>query len=144
MAFPTRVRYGLRLLVRLAVQRPERLASITDIAMMEKISVKYLEQIVSMLKPLGILTSTRGPRGGYALAKAPQEITLDEVFSSLGGIDTPAPCICKDKYDCDRVTICATRPFWLELDLHMRDFLRNKTLQNLVDNAPGRNEFTPF
>lgn len=144
MAFPTRVRYGLRLLVRLAVQGPEHLASMTDIALEENISVKYLEQIVSMLKPLGILTSVRGARGGYVLAKDPKEITLESVFSSLGGLDAPAPCMCKGKDDCDRMTICTTRPFWLEFDLHMRDFLRNKTLQDLVDKAPKQNEFIPL
>lgn len=144
MALPTRVRYGLRLLVRLAVQGPERLSSMADIAVEENISVKYLEQIVSMLKPLGILTSVRGARGGYVLAKDPKKITLESIFVNLGGLDAPAPCMCKGKTNCDRTDICTTLPFWLEFDQHMRSFLRGKTLQDLVDQAPERNEFEPL
>lgn len=139
MALPTRVRYGLRLLVRLAIQGPEQRASMADIALEESISVKYLEQIVGMLKPLGLLAAVRGARGGYVLAKDPKEITLDVIFSCLGGLEGPVPCLCGGA--CDRVSVCTTRPFWEEFDRHVHDFLRGRTLKDLVDKAPPQNEF---
>ena len=134
MALPTRVRYGLRLLVRLAIQGPEQRSSMAEIAMEESISVKYLEQIVGMLKPLGILAAIRGARGGYILAKDPEDITLESIFSCLGGLDGPVPCVCGTA--CERMDICTTRPFWEELDDCVRNFLRGRTLKDLADKAP--------
>jgi Rrf2 family protein len=132
MAFSTRVRYGLRLLVRLALQSPERRTSMAEIAAAEAVSPKYLEQIVGMLKPLGILTAVRGAGGGYVLAQDPRDITLDSVFACLGELDGLAPCV-KKPAACGRVHLCATYAFWTDFDRHMRDYLRSRTLHDLTD-----------
>ena len=55
-----------------------------EIAREEGVSVKYLEQIVRVLRPAGILRSARGAKGGYALAKSPDAIRMDEAKSKLG------------------------------------------------------------
>lgn len=134
MAYPTRVRYGLRLLVRLAIQEESRL-SMYEIAQEEGVSVKYLEQIVSLLKPLGVLESVRGAHGGYCLVCNPSEITMDRIFESLGGLDASAPCF-EDESICSRVAVCTTKPFWGQLDTHLRGFLKNMTLADIVASAP--------
>ncbi len=133
MAYPTRVRYGLRFLVRLALQGECRL-SINEIAQEEEVSVKYLEQIVNRLKPLGILESIRGARGGYCLARDPATITIARVFESLGGLAAPVPCM-EDDFDCGRGHVCTTRPFWEKLDAHVRGFLEGMTLADIVAAA---------
>ncbi len=135
MAYPTRIRYGLRLLMRLASQGGRRL-SIGSVAVEEGVSVKYLEQIVNLLRPLGIITSTRGPRGGYELARDPAQVTLESIFDSLGGLTAPVPCL-DAPAGCSRTPVCMTRPFWLEFDAHMRKYLRSQTLRDLMPNAPG-------
>jgi len=129
--YPTRVRYGLRLLVRLALQEDPWHLSMRDISVVEGISIKYLEQIVALLKPAGILESARGSRGGYALACDPSEISLDVVFEHLGGIASPAPCF-MDGAVCDRMKICTTRPFWVQFDANVRSYLRSVTLADIV------------
>ncbi|MCC8194806.1 MAG: Rrf2 family transcriptional regulator [Deltaproteobacteria bacterium] len=140
MAYPTRVRYGLRLLVRLALQDDARL-SMSDIAQEEGVSIKYLEQIVGLLKPLGILESVRGAHGGYRLVDDPAQITMDRVFESLGGLSASAPCF-EDAGICERVEYCTTKPFWGLLDEHVRGFLRRTTLADVVASAPkGGEEF---
>ncbi len=131
MAYPTRIRYGLRLLARLAIQAQSGYVSIADIASEEGVSVKYLEQIVGLLRPLGILTSVRGARGGYALVSSPAEVTLEAVFESLGGLDAPTPCV-ETPSGCNRAPVCAARSFWSEFDAHMRSYLRSKTLADLI------------
>lgn len=135
MAFPTRVRYGLRLLVRLAIQDEFRHLSMSEIAQEEGVSVKYLEQIVSLLKPLGILESVRGARGGYSLTRDPSEICMDKVFEALGGLTAPAPCI-DDETCCGRLEVCTTRPFWLDIDIARRQYLADITLADIVAGAP--------
>ena len=143
MAYPTRVRYGLRLLVRLALQSESQHLSIGEIANEEGVSVKYLEQIVSLLKPLGILVSVRGARGGYALVRDPAEVTMDSVFESLGGLSAPAPCF-EDVKLCTRVNVCTTRLFWRDFDTNTRAYLRGVTLADIVTQAPqGGVEFDP-
>ena len=135
MAYPTRVRYGLRLLVRLALQDESRRLSMTEIAQEEGVSIKYLEQIVSLLKPLGILESVRGARGGYCLVADPTRITLDKIFESLGGLSSPAPCF-DDAGVCCRVDVCTTRPFWGKLDTHLRQYLGSLSLADVVADTP--------
>lgn len=135
MAYPTRVRYGLRLLVRLAIQDESRRLSMTEIAQEEGVSIKYLEQIVSLLKPLGILGSVRGARGGYCLVKDPAEICMDAVFESLGGLSASTPCL-DGAVVCSRVGVCTTKPFWMKLDHRMRGFLQSVSLADIVAEAP--------
>lgn len=137
MSYPTRVRYGLRFLVRLALQDEPGHLSMTEIAQEEGISVKYLEQIVSLLRPLGILQSIRGARGGYALARVPAEVYLDKVFTSLGGLEASAPCF-TDTSVCSRVKVCTTRPFWMQLDHRMRSYLGGVSLADVVAIALSR------
>lgn len=135
MSYPTRARYGLRLLVRLALQSDDRHLSIAEIAHEEGVSVKYCEQIVSLLKPMGVLRSIRGARGGYSLLCDASEISMDRVFSSLGVLTPPVPCI-NDPSVCERFVICTTRSFWVELDARRRAFLRGITLADIAANAP--------
>lgn len=135
MAYPTRVRYGLRLLVRLALQDESRRLSMSEIAQEEGVSIKYLEQIVSLLKPLGILESTRGARGGYSLVKDPSAIPMDKIFESLNGLSFPAPCV-DDAAVCRRLNVCTTRPFWIKLDRHIREYLKGLSLADVVADIP--------
>ncbi|MCR5562153.1 MAG: Rrf2 family transcriptional regulator [Desulfovibrio sp.] len=132
MRFSTRTRYGLRFLLRLAVQPPGILTELRQIAEKENISCGYLEQMVHALKPLGILRAVRGMGGGYALAKPPAEIPLEPVFECLEGDLAPVACVAGGK-NCQRECLCSTREFWLEMDVHIRVFLKNKTLQTLLD-----------
>ena len=139
MRFSTRTRYGLRFLLRLAAQPPGRLLQLGQVAREERISSGYLEQIVRALKPLGILRAVRGTGGGYALAKPASEINMEDVFLHLEGEIAPVRCLTTSK-TCTHEDRCSTRSFWQALDRHMRDFLRQRTLQEMSEqcnNTPG-------
>lgn len=131
MKFSTRTRYGLRFLIRLASHPPDKLMQLGELAREESISPGYLEQIVRALKPMGILRSVRGAAGGYALACPPEEINLEQIILHLEGGIAPVVCLAREN-SCARAPICSTRPFWQALDNHMRTFLREMTLQQLV------------
>lgn len=89
MRYSTRTRYGLRFLINLAGRPAGSCVQLAEIAREEGVSVKYLEQIVRVLRPAGILRSARGAKGGYALAKSPDAIRMDEVFERLEGHISP-------------------------------------------------------
>ncbi|CAI3224662.1 Rrf2 family transcriptional regulator [Desulfovibrio legallii] len=133
MRFSTRTRYGLRFLLRLAAQPQGSLLQLGQVAKEENISSGYLEQIVRALRPMGILRAVRGSGGGYALAKPPQDINMEEVFQHLEGEISPVRCLTKGRH-CLRETRCSTRGFWSELDEHIRGFLRQRSLQNIIDS----------
>lgn len=131
MRYSTRTRYGLRLLVNLASRPEGACVRLSEIAREEGISVKYLEQIVRALRPSGLLHSSRGARGGYALARPASEIFMDEVIACLEGHVSPMECL-HPETACSRREVCSTRDFWLEMDREIRNFLSGVPLARFV------------
>ena len=87
MKLSTRSTYGMRALIELALTSGRGPVSASLIAARQDLSVAYLEQLLHRLKRRGIVTSVRGPRGGYALAREPQRITMAEVVRVLDWTD---------------------------------------------------------
>ena len=87
MKLSTRSTYGMRALVELALASGHGPVSASLIAKRQDLSVAYLEQLLHRLKKQGFVSSIRGPRGGYLLARAPQRITLADVVRVLDGED---------------------------------------------------------
>ncbi len=131
MKLSTKGRYGTRALLELALHRGDGPVLLKDIASRQQISLSYLEHLISPLIAGGILRSTKGPRGGISLAKAPEEIKLSEVIQLLEGSVAPVDCV--DNPDiCDRSSYCVTRDIWSELKNVMSGVLESTTLQDLV------------
>ena len=84
MNFSKRSRYGIRALIDLA-EHTDSPCALCEIAERNNISIKYLEQIFSVLKKAGIIKSIKGPQGGYLLAKRPESITVADVIYALDG-----------------------------------------------------------
>ena len=80
MKISTKGRYALRLMLDIAKYGEEGPVRVKEIAKRQEISVKYLEQIISILTKAGYVRSTRGPQGGYRLAKAPEEYTVGMIL----------------------------------------------------------------
>lgn len=85
MKLSTRSTYGMRALVELALASGRAPLSAALIAKRQELSVAYLEQLLHRLKRHGLVTSIRGPRGGYLLAKDPRQITMADVVQILDG-----------------------------------------------------------
>lgn len=85
MRLSTRSTYGMRALVELALASGHGPVSATHIAKRQDLSVAYLEQLLHRLKKEGFVSSVRGPRGGYALAREPRRITMGQVVRVLDG-----------------------------------------------------------
>ena len=85
MRLSTRSTYGIRALVELALASGRGPVSASLIAKRQDLSVAYLEQLLHRLKKQKLVSSIRGPRGGYVLAKDPQQITMADVVRVLDG-----------------------------------------------------------
>ena len=85
MRLSTRSTYGMRALVELALASGRGPVSAALIATRQGLSAAYLEQLLHRLRRQGLVTSIRGPRGGYVLAKAPVQVTMAEVAETLDG-----------------------------------------------------------
>jgi Rrf2 family protein len=131
MKISTRSRYGLRMMLELALNYGNRLTFLGEIAKREGISEKYLGQLVILLKSAGLINAKRGARGGYTLARKPSEITLEETIRVLEGDLNLVDCV-KDSSFCKRSSICATRVIWSELVDKISSYLDSLTLQDLV------------
>ena len=80
MKLSTRTRYGIRAVIELAHHHDKRPLQLKIIAQRQGISVKYLEQLMSLLRSGGFVRSIRGSKGGYILARPTDQIPLSEVF----------------------------------------------------------------
>ncbi|MBU1026679.1 MAG: Rrf2 family transcriptional regulator [Candidatus Margulisbacteria bacterium] len=85
MKFSIKVQYGIQALLELAVKYGGGLNQIGDIAQSQKIPVRYLEQILLILKKKGLVSSSRGKEGGYSLLKHPADVSVLEIIECLDG-----------------------------------------------------------
>lgn len=136
MKISTRTRYGLRAALELAENYQKGPLQLKIIAERQDISVKYLEQIMAILKSGDFIRSIRGPRGGYMLAKAPNQIKLSDVFDCLEGIVTTVECV-QDENFCARSVDCIAKQLWQQVNEAVRNILQSVTLQDLIDKAKG-------
>jgi len=130
----TRTRYGLRAIIELAENHGKGPLQIKTIAKQQDISAKYLEQLMAILKSAGLVRSIRGAKGGYVLAKDPNQIKLNDVFNCLEGTVTTVECVENQNY-CARVADCLARQVWTQVQNAIKDVLKSITLQDLVDRT---------
>ena len=103
-----------------------------DIAEREQISSAYLEQVIRPLLAAGLVRSSRGAKGGFQLAKAPERVRLSEVVQILDGSLMPVDCV-KSPDTCSRSASCVARDVWSEVGAAIAGVLESITLQDLVE-----------
>jgi Rrf2 family protein len=134
MKISTRTRYGMRAILELALAYNSGPLQIKVIAERQKISNKYLEQLVGIIKTAGLVRSLRGPHGGYVLAKPPQDIKLSEIVKVLEGSVLTVECV-ENEQACPSYADCITRRLWIEVNDAILNVLTGKTLADLVEMA---------
>ena len=137
MKLSTKSRYGTRLMLDMAQHYQDGPIHLANVAKRQGISVKYLEQIIIPLKKADYIRSVLGPKGGHALARPPEEITVGEIVALLEKGTTLAECSDNDR-SCERSSTCLTRRLWQEAAQAMFDKLRSITLADLLKTAKPR------
>ena len=131
MKLSTRARYGVRLMLALAVNYGKGPVFLKDIARGEEISEKYLSLIMIPLRTAGLVNSTRGAYGGYSLAREPSLITLKEIFDVLEGESCLVDCV-REPSLCNRVSTCVSRDIWCLLGGKISEVMGSINLLDLV------------
>ncbi|MFH1169618.1 MAG: Rrf2 family transcriptional regulator [Chloroflexota bacterium] len=132
MKVSTRGRYGTRALLELALHWNEGPVPLKDIAHRQEIPLHYLEHLIAPLVSAGIVSSTRGARGGVQLIRPPQEVRLSEVIPLLEGPVAPVECVDSPE-GCTRSGQCAARDIWGEVKEAIYGVLESITLQDLAE-----------
>jgi Rrf2 family protein len=125
----TRSRYAIRALYDLAFHRPGQAAQAKEIAERQNIPLRFLERILQDLRKAGIVDARRGPRGGYALAKPPAEVSLARVLDAVRG-----PLEEMFGFDPGRSDDIPAA-VWMDVRARLVDVLEHATLQDFVVRA---------
>lgn len=132
MKLTTKSRYGTRAMVDIALNYEKGPVSLKDLAQRQGVSIKYLEQIIQILKAAGFIRSIRGANGGYTLTNSAQNIKVLDIIQALEGSLSPAECVDMPEI-CPRVRECATHDLWKGMQAAMVNALGDLTLSDLAD-----------
>lgn len=132
MKISTKGRYALRIMLDIAMHDNGKYIPLKDIAKRQNLTVKYLEQIISILNKAGYLNSLRGNTGGYRLAKKVNEYVVGDILRIMEGNLAPVACLEKCNSSCMREDICKTLSFWRGLDKVINEYVDSFTLEDLL------------
>jgi Rrf2 family protein len=130
MQIPRRVDYGLRAVIYLSGQDRDKCCSIAEIAQQQGIPRKFLEKIIQDLVRGGLIKSKRGSCGGYALARAPEEISFSDVIEAIDGPIAINTCL-DDHLGCDQMPRCTMIGVWSEVQQKINAVLCKTTIAGL-------------
>lgn len=138
MKISTKGRYALRIMSDIAMHDDGKYIPLKDIAKRQNLTVKYLEQIISLLNKAGYLQSLRGNTGGYRLAKNLDEYVVGDILRVTEGDLAPVACLKKCGDFCQREDICNTVSFWRGLDRVINEYVDSYTLKDLLKQAQDK------
>lgn len=125
--------YGLRAMGEFARHFGQGPLSLAEIAKSQGISQAYLEQIAIDLRRAGLLVSTRGAQGGYALSRSPEMVTAGDVIRALEGSILPVQCMVEERCaPCAYEEGCTARSIWQRVRDRLVETLDSITLADLV------------
>jgi Rrf2 family cysteine metabolism transcriptional repressor len=107
---------------------------VQDIAQRQNIPMKFLFQIMQILKRVDIVRSRRGTEGGYVLTRPPNEITVGDVIRTMSGPFVQLSCLESGNFldDCGKQNMCQFKPIWAEVDRAIGSILNSVTFEELV------------
>jgi Rrf2 family transcriptional regulator, cysteine metabolism repressor len=107
---------------------------VQDIAQRQEIPMKFLFQIMQILKRVDIVRSRRGTEGGFTLSRPPGQITVGDVIRAMGGPFVQLSCTDSGNIadDCMKHNPCQFKPLWVEVDRAIGNVLNNITFEELA------------
>jgi Rrf2 family iron-sulfur cluster assembly transcriptional regulator len=134
MRITTRGRYALRASLALArLGKDGNPVSISSLSEEEDVSSVFLEQIFFKLRKAGIVSSVRGPGGGFCFAKDLSKLTVKEILDAAGE-DLSVTLCDKHKENCDRINGCIAHKVWVGVTDMVNKYLRGLTIASILEN----------
>jgi len=136
MRLTTKGRFAVTAMIDLALHNGEGPVTLAEISERQKISLSYLEQLFGKLRRQALVSSVRGPGGGYHLAKPVQEVSVADIILA---VDEPIDATqCGGKENCHDDQKCITHDLWMSLNERIFEYLRGVTLGDLVAQQQAR------
>lgn len=135
MKLSARVEYGVRAMAMLALHDGSGPLPLREIARTEEISFQFLEQIFPYLRKAGLIGSVRGAKGGYYLARPPEQINVGDIVRAVEGPIVPVNCLAGSENReprCHRGEACRTRHVWEKLRDRINEVLDSVSLEDLI------------
>jgi len=135
MKISARDEYACSAVLELALNYDTELpVRVQDIAQRQGIPMKFLFQIMQILKRVEVVRSRRGTEGGYVLTRPPSQITVGDVLRAIGGPFVQLSCLESGSFgdDCGKQNVCQFKPIWAEVDRAIGSVLNNVTFEELV------------
>jgi Rrf2 family protein len=120
-------------MIDLAQHETGEAVTLKEVSTRQEISVKYLEQIVTLLNRGGLIRSVRGNQGGYLLTRPAKAYTVGDILRVVEGDLFPVACMENEPNQCPRVGVCKTIRFWDGLYKAVNDYVDSVTLADLAD-----------
>jgi len=143
MRLSTKGRYAVMAMADLARRQDERAVSLAEIAARQEISLSYLEQLFARLRRKGLVQSSRGPGGGYRLARAADETNIADIVVAVDEPLRATRCSHDARKGCMlKGEKCLTHDLWEEMGRQIHSYLASVTLADVVTGrlAAGRAE----
>lgn len=136
MRLTTKGRFAVTAMIDLAMRQHQGPVTLAGISQRQKISLSYLEQLFGKLRRHELVESTRGPGGGYTLARSSKDITVADIIFA---VDEPIDATnCGGTGNCHDDGECMTHELWTNLNKKMIEYLDSVSLGELVDQQRGR------
>lgn len=136
MRLTTKGRFAVTAMVDLTMRQARGPVTLAGISDRQRISLSYLEQLFGKLRRRKLVNSTRGPGGGYTLAKDAKDITIAEIIVA---VDEPLDATqCGGKENCLEDRRCLTHDLWERLNEKIYEYLASVTLADLVAHQNGK------
>jgi Rrf2 family iron-sulfur cluster assembly transcriptional regulator len=136
MRLTTKGRFAVTAMIDMALRQHTGPVTLAGISQRQKISLSYLEQLFGKLRRHALVESTRGPGGGYTLARPMEEVTVADIIYA---VDEPLDATqCGGRENCDNDQRCMTHDLWANLNRVMVDYLDSVSLRDLVEQQRAR------
>lgn len=130
MRLTTKGRYAVTAMLDLAIHARREPVSLADISYRQSISISYLEQLFAKLRKKGLVSSVRGPGGGYQLARSGGDIFIAQIIDAVDELVDATRCA--GQSDCQQGVMCLTHELWTDLSKQIHSFLSSISLEELV------------
>ena len=141
MKLTSKGRYAVMAMADLAKNDSKMPINLSEISLRQGISLSFLEQLFIRLKKNNLVLSSRGPRGGYILSKAPEEIKLLSIIDAVDEKIKTVKCKKESKKGCNGKLIkCITHYLWDDLETHINNFFEKNTLKDIIYRIKNKQE----
>lgn len=143
MKLSTKGRYGVRILLDLALHQSDTPRTLQMISTSQNISLKYMSRLLPKFAKAGIVSALRGAEGGYRLIRDPKDLTFLEIIEVMEGPTHLVPCR-KTGKTCKWLSTCPVSGVWDQLTEQVREVFAHYTLQDALDEGAARGPHCDF